>query len=273
MKRIISLTLCLLILMSISGCNKKSEEEKIGANTVNPIIECESLEEVNEKADVNIVSPGVMGKEDKAYNYINVEPIIGQYIFEVNGIEYTLRASKNTKQDISGLYVDSNVFEEGKDFMLIDKEYKMDRFFIDGTQYVLTIKDNGELTEEQFYTIISEIEQNQGKDPLVGEYADTTSQRATAIVLKEDDKYVITVHWSSSASDTMEWTMYADLDGDRLTYAGENIVNYITDDKGNQTVNETASNNIGYFEIKDSILYWKGAAMDYCRDCAFEKVK
>lgn len=273
MRKIINLALCLLVLSTICGCAKKEEEPSVGGQIVNPIIKCESLEEVNKKAGVTIVSPGVMGKEDKSYTYINVDPIIGQYVFEVNGVEYTLRASKNIKEDISGLYVDGNEFEEGKDFVLISKEYKMDRFFVDGVQYVLTIKDNGEMSEDQFYTIIQEIEAIHGKDVLVGEYADATSQRATAIVLKEDDKYNITVHWSSSATEAMEWNMLASFDGEKLTYAGENITNYKTDDKGNQVIEETASNNLGYFEVKDNILYWKGAAMDYCRDCAFEKVK
>ena len=278
MKKIIKIALCLLVLLTICACAKKEEEPKeetptIGEGTANPIIECKSLEEVNKKVGVNIVSPGVMGKEDIFYSYINVDPIIGQYIFEINGYEYTLRASKNVNEDISGLYVDGNTFEPGKDFTLIDKEYKMDRFFVDGVQYVLIIKDNGEMSEDQFYTIVQEIEGIHGKDLLVGEYADRTSQRATAIVTKEDDKYVIVVHWSSSAKETTEWTMYATLDGDRLTYGGENVANYTYDDNGNETIEETATNNIGYFEIEDNVLYWKGAASDYCRECAFEKVK
>lgn len=278
MKRITNVTLCLLMLFTICACAKQETknqetEEIIGGQTVNPIIECTSLDEINTKAGVTIVSPGVMGKEDKSYTYINVDPIIAQYVFEVNGIEYCVRGSKNVNEDISGLYDDANVFESGINRTVITSEYKMDRFFVDGKQYVLTINDKGELTEEQFYTIVEEIESIHGVDPIVGEYADRTSQRATAIITKENDQYVIMVHWSSSATESTEWTMYAKLDDDKLTYGGENITNYVYDDKGNETKEETATNNIGYFEIKDNVLYWKGAALDYCRDCAFEKTK
>ena len=278
MKKIIKVSLCILVLFTICACKKETAEkednnETIGSSTVNPIVECKDLDEVNAKVGTNLTAVGVMGREDKSFSYINVEPVIGQYVFEINGIEYTLRASKNTKEDISGLYIDGNTFEEGKNLTLITKEYKMDRFFVDGIQYVLMVKDNGQMSDEAFYNAVDEIETIHGRDNLVGEYADRTSQRATAIVTKEDDQYVITVHWSSSAQVATEWTMYATFDGEKLNYAGENISIIKSDDKGNTTVEETASNNIGYFEVKDNVLYWTGAGDQSCRECAFEKMK
>ena len=51
------------------------------------------------------------------------------------------------------------------------------------------------------------------------------------------------------------------------------LVEVIYDAEGNETsADVTASNNLGWFEIRDGLLYWTGAAQEECRSCVFEKL-
>ncbi len=54
---------------------------------------------------------------------------------------------------------------------------------------------------------------------------------------------------------------------------GEEISHSTYDAEGNETSsNITMSNKLGWFEIKDDMLYWTGAAQEECRMCVFEKI-
>ena len=66
--------------------------------------------------------------------------------------------------------------------------------------------------------------------------------------------------------------MEGTLDGKKITYRGENIAIYKTDENGNIMCVDSAINNVGYFEIKDDKLYWSGAGQDQCKSCIFEKI-
>lgn len=111
-------------------------------------------------------------------------------------------------------------------------------------------------------------------DSLAGDYQDTVSQRATACVEKQGDTYNIYVNWPESDAELKSWTMMDAVEEDgKLTYRGEEIGRYTYDEKGNEISEDvTMANNIGYFEIKDGMLYWTGAAQEECRACVFEKI-
>ena len=274
MKRLLNVLLISLLAISLLGCNKKQEEEN--ANMKNPVVEYDSLQKINEIAGTNIVEPGVMGKTDQRYSVISDE--LAQYNFSLNGKAWTIRGAKNTKDDISGIHNENNIFEENQDAIIYLTDYYIYRFFTDDTQYSIVLDKPEGFDEETFCTICNEIEFDikgiypPTEDELVGEYADSYSQRATATITKEDDGLYIVVSWSSSANVTDSWTMFGTLDGYRISYAGEGLHHVEYDEDGNELVADGATNNVGYFDYEDGKLYWTGAGDENNRNCVFEKI-
>ena len=122
------------------------------------------------------------------------------------------------------------------------------------------------------FILLSLIGCSKKDDSLVGDYMDSISQRAKMSLAIEDDKYLIVVSWSSSANEYTAWTMRAELKENQLVYEGEEIEIHSYNENGQEDIKYTASNNVGYFEIKDMKLSWLGAAQDQCKKCVFEKV-
>lgn len=282
MKKLLNLLFALLMCLSLVACNTKEEvkdDEPIGM--ANPVVEYASLEEINEKIDVNLLKPAVMGVSNERFSIIN--NTIAQYECDINGLQWIFRAAHITDEDISGIYNEYNVFEPNQDSGLYVNEFYLDRFFDGDKQYTIVVKDP---ITAQGYLVLDEgvfsdccmelklIQKAHMDDPLVGDYQDTVGQRAIAYVERFGDTYNISVNWSDSNDVFNCWTMFdAVKDGDKLTYQGEQFGQYTYDAEGNVTSsNETASNNVGYFEIKDGMLYWTGAAQEQCRTCVFEKM-
>lgn len=231
--------------------------------------------------NVNLMHPAVMGVSSERFSVIN--NTIAQYVCEINGLEWTFRGAYVTDEDISGMYDEHNEFTPNEDFGLYTNGFYLNRFFDGDRQYTIVVKDpmtpDGEtfLDEEGFMNVCMEMETIQKQhmdDPLVGDYQDTVSGRAYACVERRGDVYNIVVSWSDSASEYDCWTMYGAIaENDRLSYAGEEIGHYTYDDEGNETTADvTMSNNLGWFEIKDGMLYWTGAAQEECRAHVFEKI-
>ncbi len=282
MKRSIIL-LALVMGLLFTVCFAEGNEEKAGeaAGMPNPIIEYDSIEEINTIIGVNLMHPAVMGVTDESFSVIN--NAIAQYVCEINGMEWTFRGACITDEDISGMYSEHNEFTPNRDFGLYTNEFYLERFFDDDRQYTIVIKDpvspDGEvfMNEETFMNICMEfasIQKQHTDDPLVGDYQDTVSQRASACVERHGDVYNISVNWSDSALELNCWTMYDAVREDgKLSYRGEEISHSTYDAEGNETSSDmTMSNNLGWFEIKDGMLYWTGAAQEECRACVFEKI-
>lgn len=268
MKRLFTLLILLLI---VSGCSKQNNI----ANMENPIKEKESLQEINELANTNILE--VENSQKSRYSIIDGDPIVAQYDFELNGYEWTIRAAKEVNNDISGIYDEYNTFEPNGNFTLYTNDYYMERHFYDDTQYIYTLKNPGNFSEVEFCNIVfeceSKIEGTFIEPDYTGEYQDYYSERATATVSKDDDGYLIVVHWANDSSSYREYTMHATRQLSRLVYTGENIKDVKVDENGNEEiVNETAANNLGYFIASDFELDWNGAAEENCRLCCFEKI-
>ena len=122
---------------------------------------------------------------------------------------------------------------------------------------------------------------------LAGEYQDETSGRAAATVIANTEaKCVnITVTWSSSATESTEWTMSAVKEGNQLVYSDctkrTTFASEDLDDEGEgdedgmgggaeETVEYEGGS--GSFEItEDGKLLWNGAADADCQSCVFVK--
>ena len=105
---------------------------------------------------------------------------------------------------------------------------------------------------------------------LTGNYYDFVSQRATAVVIEDGDEIEITVKWSSSASETTEWKMTCETDGDKLNYTDCKKTNASYDENGNADETTEYDDGEGSFTLKDGKLLWDGAAEESCRTCVFE---
>ena len=122
---------------------------------------------------------------------------------------------------------------------------------------------------------------------LAGEYQDETSGRAAATVIANTEaKCVnITVSWSSSASESTEWTMSAVKEGNQLvysdctkrtTFASEDLDEEEEGDEdgmgGGAEETVEYEGGSGSFEIADGKLLWTGASDEDCTGCVFVKV-
>ena len=122
---------------------------------------------------------------------------------------------------------------------------------------------------------------------LAGEYQDETSGRAAATVIANTEaKCVnITVTWSSSATESTEWTMSAVKEGNHLVYSDctkrTTFASEDLDDEGEgdedgmgggaeETVEYEGGS--GSFEISDGKLLWTGASDEDCTGCVFAKL-
>ncbi len=207
---------------------------------------------------------------------------IAQYACDINGMEWTFRGACVTEEDISGIYDERNVFSPGEDFGLYANDFYLQRFFDGNRQYTIVVEEpvsaDGEIIidEETFMNCCMELESIQKQhmdDPLVGDYQNTADERMILYVERRGDEYSASVNLNISDGEFQCWTMTdMEKDGDRLTYRGEEIGKYTYDAEGNETSSDvTASNNLGYFEIKDGSLLWTGAAQEECRSAVFKK--
>ncbi len=75
----------------------------------NPMVEYESLEEVNEILGGYMCKPAAMGVTDEMFWTIDAgeQGMLGQYCYELNGIGYTMRFSPNQTGDITGVYTNA----------------------------------------------------------------------------------------------------------------------------------------------------------------------
>lgn len=280
MKKVLFVLLALAMSLQFAACvAEEKADQPIGMP--NPVVEYDSIEEINALTGVSLMRPSVMGVTNERFSVIN--NTIAQYVCEINGMEWTFRGAYLTDEDISGMYNEHNEFSPNQDFGLYTNEFYLERFFDGDRQYTIVaenpVSEDGEeyLGEDAFMDICMELESIQKQhidDALVGDYQDMISQRATAYVERHGDVYNISVNWSDSDSELTCWTMYdAVMENDRLSYRGEEIGRYTYDEEGEAISNDvTMSNNLGFFEVKDGMLYWTGAAREECRACVFEKI-
>lgn len=174
MKKLLVILCALLVLC---GCSKTEETQPeikedtqkedvvIGNNTINPMTEVASLDELNELVGGRLNHPGVMGVDNEKFFTIKIDELktIGEYNFTINDSECTLRfCDRATKdEDISGIYVDGGSAFPSENTVK-DVEYNkyedinIARWFnVDG-QYTFAYK-NEKCTEKEFQKLIDEM--------------------------------------------------------------------------------------------------------------------
>lgn len=112
-------------------------------------------------------------------------------------------------------------------------------------------------------------------DTLSGNYADSVSQRATAVIVEQpeedEDEIWVQISWANSAFETYVWTMECEKTADgKLTYDDCEKVIVTTDEYESTTEKEVYEDGTGYFTIQDGKLLWNGASEAECKDCVFE---
>jgi len=308
-KKTLALILCGLLLASAVACTKNADEPVSGNEPANEteqteteendtekedeaeadeqgetVTEYASLEELNERLHINLCHPPVMGVSDETFKVIETADLLtGEYAFKVNGMDYVVRLAATTddisgvEEDMTAMYTDA----DGVDIILTENYKIARRYTLDG-QYNLVAHDEGTLTEEQFEGIAGEVlglyaenaEENAKYEVLLGEYNDSYSQRAVASVVRTENGVEITVHWGSSATEAVQWTMDAAFSEEGLlSYSACTRSVFTADENGEMTETETAETGAGYFDAVDGKLLWTGATDESCQSCVFEKAE
>ena len=272
------------VLDGTEDAGEKAEDAVMGglAGIANPMVAADSLEALNEKMGCNMVKPAVMGVTDEAFYVIS--DAMAEYRFTVGGYDYTLRC-QGTMDDICGIYGDNGTLFEGKTEEELYAEgsgYKAKRWFTTDGQYVLTINDNGAMSEEQFLSIADEIEEGTRPEIIMdsegvfyeinGDFQDTYSGRAMAEVVSADDSAEITVRWGDSASVTYVWNMTVTFDDGQFVYSDCTETKETAEEDGTISEELISGNESGYFTYKEGMLFWDGAADENCKNCVFEKM-
>lgn len=282
MKKLLFILLTVLISLSFVSCSKKQEEpnEEVEEEGLigmpNPMKEYSSLDQINGIAGTHIVIPSSINASD--FKYFTINNDLAEVRFTLDNLEWTIRGSKNVDMDISGIADENNVFESGQDGAVYLNDYYIDRIFVEGFQYTTVVKNENNYDVEIFSNHIFDIDKAlraaSDINGIAGLYQDSTSQRASLEILKFGDLYDLTVTWASSASEVTYYYISGNYEDNKITYGGEQIAIYQYDENGEETfIDSTATNNLGYFEIKDGKLYWTGAAQDQCKTCVFEKIE
>lgn len=278
MKKLFTILLTIFCLLNLSACSNN----KIGL--ANPKVEYNSLDEINEKCNTNLVqlfNTGIISE-----TFFVIDEKIAEYNFSLNGIDYTLRGSKITDQDISGIYgEDGVIFKDlSNPYDIYDgKENKAFRFVVDDTQYTLVASNCEQLDIDHFIDIASQMSNlvtgfnsetnNINETDLIGSYQDSVSKRAQAqISLNDDGTCSILISWPDTSEQWDEWEIRATLNNNKLEYNEIRHIKYMSDEEGNVNPIDVNDALPGYFEIKDSKLYWTGSNVENTSSCIFEKV-
>lgn len=276
----------------------------VGENTegligfANPMVQYDSLEELNDTYYAFLVKPPVMGVTNEAFYGIegDLEYPIAQYTFDLNGIDYMFRYSGDIRSDISGIYHgDGMLFDNaeandaGEEIVFTD-ELKAARWITVDGQYVLAAYDNGVYDAETFGMIVSELhgltvaiydmsdetldnDETEGDaeadyySAIAGQYQDSYGKRASAVVEDCGSYANITVNWASSADENTKWTMNLYYEDGVYSYTDGIKMNVVGDE--GTVVYEDA---VGFFELVDGVLCWTGAPEEDCVNCTFEKM-
>ena len=93
MKKLLIVILALVMSLQFIACFAEGNEDKANepVGMPNPVVEYDSLEEINKLIGVNLMHPAVMGVTNERFSVINNS--VAQYVCEINGLEWTFRAA------------------------------------------------------------------------------------------------------------------------------------------------------------------------------------
>ena len=165
MKKTLAILMAVLMLFALCACGSKDVEEggdDVISGMPNPVTEADNLEEINELTGGKLCAPGVMGVEDKSFSTIDCGDYkVAQYVFTVNGNEFTFRYAPVKDVDISGVYEGETSAFEGKDAGEVEyaeaDTVKLARWADGEGQYVLSMAAGEETDAETFSTMAEEL--------------------------------------------------------------------------------------------------------------------
>ncbi len=271
MKKIISILLILTMVFCFAGCGQKDDGGYAGMP--NPMTEVESLEALNEMYGCAMISPSVMGVSDEKYFSVDSDPDFAEYQFTVNGLPYTYRfAVAGMDVDISGYWRSDNsetVFQSSDAEMSYYEgdEAKLARWFTIDGQYVLMVKDNGELDYDTFDGIVQEFKSvkpvNWNDDgsferykALEGYYMDSAKGVLGSFSLSGTCGRFMTMSREAGSNETYEYDIPVVFDANNnLAFEKVGITLYKSDESGITTSEEALPDGgAGVIEIQGENL-------------------
>lgn len=272
MKKILSALLVLTICLSLVACKQTPEQ---------PVQQYESLEEINDQANVNICKPAAMGITDE--KFYMVDNNTAAYQFVMNGYKCYIRGCRDLVNDMSDLFVDGKGLFEGCEEKISFGEaqgYKACRFILGNRQYIFGINDKEEMQEDYFESQAHTLIQQMINDvtlpeikELVGEYQDSTYERASMTAeLSDINKININIKWSSSASSYDEWNCICYINMGKAVYDTITHTSNVIDEDGNITPTTLDDYKDGYFSLKENKILWDGSSNKETSTCIFEKI-
>lgn len=288
MKKIIALILALAMVFCFAACGNKGDEPIVGGpEVVNPMTELGSLEELNEKFGCAMISPSVMGVSDEHFFSVDANPEYAEYQFTVNGLPYTYRfAVAGMDVDISGYYVpdrEGTVFQNSDAEMSYFEgdEAKLARWFTIDGQYVLMVKDNGELDYNTFNGIVEEFKDvkpvNWNDDgsferykELEGYYMDVSGAMASFSISGSCGRFMA-MTLGSVPTEKYQFDMAVTFDeNNNLAFDKVVITLYKSDENGVTISEETLPDGgPGYLEYKDGTFYCNNTGVDQLKNLVF----
>lgn len=276
MKKLLTLLLIVLVSFGLIGCSNKYEPDE------NLYKEYETLDEINNIANVTILNPAIMGIEDQHY-YI-VESNTASTTLKINGYTYHIRGTKEINFDMSGVFKDGKCLFDGAEGDIQygeTDEYKVYRFFLGNIQYIFAVKDKGEIDKKVFSAQFEDYFNMMCYEPsydiykqAIGSYQDSWSQRATAEVsFVNVNKLKIDIMWSSSASEYDEWIVVVSPPEEKIEYKEIEHKRVVIGEDGRSKETPLDDYGPGYFEYVDQKLLWTGSGNDETSSCVFEKVE
>lgn len=172
MKKVFAAFIVLSLVLVLCSCGDKQappvpgtvpsenteDREDIPVGIRNPVTEYSTLDEINGLAGTKLVKIESSAVSDERYSFI--EGGIAQYEFDYNGLDFTFRASADTENDISGVWIGGEQAFSGEetDYALTeDAEIKVCRFIADGIQYTVSVNDGNALGTDEFDSFCSSL--------------------------------------------------------------------------------------------------------------------
>lgn len=224
------LFILVLFCLMVTGCNNKNNQGNLNGAIFDKK-DYETIEEMNEAAGTNIVSAPISGKSDESF--IVIANKIAQYTFNTNEEKWCIRASKDTDNDISGLYYDSIGFEKDTNATYYTDDFYVNRFFNNGIQYVISldVKDK-DIKTTHFDDVCGEFQTN-----ITGVKAGYNVE-----IFEENDNVIHkTTYYNDDGTATIMEIIYK-FKNDKMTSITNNII-LENEEKLNEYLNLLKENN------------------------------
>ena len=172
MKKSILFAVLAALLLGLAACGAPAaetpeiteQEPEVIPGVPNPMVQYDTLDDINGLVGSRLCAPGVMGVTDKAYFVINTgDGKMAEEQFTVAGNKYNFRCAPVDDRDISGLWIgDGGTAFEGMEpsdeIQYAESDScKAARWFTKDGQYVLSVNDEGRLTEDDFLAVAGEL--------------------------------------------------------------------------------------------------------------------